>query len=174
MEVKVYFIIHVSILWKFGLRLGWGLHPPRFWYNDHATMLNNIPPGTCVGIRIRPVLVIRSGYGATAVPRCLCNYMRWTSVRLENILRSWTLEGDAWDSVNVNVTDTKNATFTFHFIPCNALVKTWKRDRFLQNTKYTLVFAIIAWKLKKTCPPQIGFGLIRPDGAIYVVTIPQY
>ena len=125
MEVKVYFIIHVSILWKFGLRLGWGLHPPRFWYNDHANMLNNIPPGTCVGIRIRPVLVIRSGYGATAVPRCLCNYMRWTSVRLENILRSWTLEGDAWDSVNVNVTDTKNATFTFHFIPCNALVKTF-------------------------------------------------
>ena len=27
--------------------------------------------------------------------------------------------------------------------------------------------------LKKTCP-QIGFGLIRPDEAIYVVTIPQH
>ena len=27
--------------------------------------------------------------------------------------------------------------------------------------------------LKKTCP-QIGFGLIRPDEAIYAVTIPQH
>ena len=28
-------------------------------------------------------------------------------------------------------------------------------------------------ELKKTCP-QIGFGLIRPDEAIYVVSIPQH
>ena len=122
MEIIIYFIIHVSILWKFGLWIGWGLHPPRLRYNDHATM-NNIPLSTCVGMWSRPVLVIRrSSHRATAVPQCLHNYMKWTSVRLENILRSWTSESDAWDSVNVNVTDTKIVTFTFHFIPRNALV----------------------------------------------------